>query len=109
MNYKLFYIQYNTETFSFLGKQIDDRKWFLIPLDHRAAYLISNYNRVLATINANRIQINNIKIDVDYIAKINDTDKATAIDTLIDFIDLGNRNTEIIKKTFLKEYMKKKH
>lgn len=106
MHYKLFYVRVEGETFNFLGKQIDDNKWFLIPLDHRAAYLISSYDRILVEIKDGYIKTQDSIIDVDYVVEMNDNVKPKAIDTLIDFMSLGNDNTRIVKKAFLKKYIK---
>lgn len=106
MHYKLLYVRIEDETFSFLGRQIDDDKWFLIPLDHRAAYLTSSYDRILVEIKDGYIKTQDSTIDVDYVVEMNDNVKSKAIDMLIDFMSLGNDNTRIIKKVFLKKYIK---
>lgn len=106
MNYKLLYVRAKDETFSFLGKQIGNDEWYLIPLDHRAAYLIGDYSRVLVKIKDGYIKAMDNIIDVEYVIEMNDNVKIKAIDTLIDFINLGNDNTRIVKKAFLKEYIK---
>ena len=106
MHYKLLYVRTEDETFSFLGKQINDDKWFLIPLDHRAAYLIRSYDCILVEIKDGYIKTQDSIIDVDYVVEMNNNVKPKAINTLIDFIGLGNDNTRIIKKAFLKEYIK---
>lgn len=106
MDYKLLYVRAKDETFSFLGKQIGNNKWYLIPLDHRAAYLISSYDRILVEIKDGYIKTQDSIIDVDYVVEMNDNVKSKAIDMLIDFMGLGNDNTHIIKKAFLKEYIK---
>lgn len=106
MDYKLLYVRAKDETFSFLGKQIGHDKWYLIPLDHRAAYLISDYSRTLVEIKDGYIKIMDSIIDVEYVVEMNNNVKPKAINTLIDFMSLGNDNTRIIKKAFLKEYIK---
>ena len=87
MHYKLLYVRIEDETFSFLGRQIDDDKWFLIPLDHRAAYLISSYDRILVEIKDGYIKTQDSIIDVEYVVEMNNNVKPKAINTLIDFIN----------------------
>lgn len=108
MDYKLLYVRAKNETFpfSFLGKQIGYDQWHLISLDHHAAYLIRDYSRTLVEIKDGYIKTQDNIIDVDYVVEMNDNVKPKAINTLIDFIGLGNDNTRIIKKAFLKEYIK---
>lgn len=85
-------------------KHIDNDRYYLIPVDHEAAYILNSYNRVHAIIKDGRVRYNNKTWEFED-RKIANT--IADLEHLIDFVNLGDQFAHFIKKQIIKEAIKK--
>ena len=107
-NYQLVHFKNYQDHYYFLIKHIQDKKYFMIPLDHSSSYLIKTYNRKIIDLNDQRNQDNQPLLNLlnaeslEYF--VNDQ---PAMQTLIDFIQLGDKYAVIGKQSFLNDFINK--